>query len=228
MGISHPGEDHAPLCTPLPSPAPLHILTPPTSSQRLGWDLGVRSGCPQPTDVDVEAGAGSSPVREAWEGLQDRTGDTQWAEAGLWRSSWGPLGCRKAQGPRRTRERWCSWLGGDPQVRCRALPEEALPGWTGLGPGHKRRWGTSGDIQWREPRGPLWGQVCCSGQGELPSSWPTGSSDWRGGVRVELQKEAFQLQNSVFRVSMRVCVRVYMCAPASRPGGGGGVGWQGS
>lgn len=47
-------------------------------------------------------------------------------------------------------------------------------------------------------------------------------------MRVELQKEAFQLQNSVFRVSMRVCVRVYMCAPASRPGGGGGVGWQGS
>ena len=55
-------------------------------------------------------------------------------------------------------------------------------------------------------------------------------------MRVELQEEAFQLRNSVFRVCMHVCmrvcmrvyIRVYMCAPASRPGGGGGVGWQGS
>lgn len=79
-------------------PAPLHMLIPPTSPQRLGWDLGVRAGCPQPTDAEVEAGAGSSAVREAWEGLQDRVGDAQRAEAGLWLSSQGALGVQEGPG----------------------------------------------------------------------------------------------------------------------------------
>lgn len=221
--ISPWGEPHPSLHPSPPPPAPLHIPIPPTSSQRLGWDLGVRSGCPQPIDAEVEAGAGSSPVREAWEGLQDRVGDAQRAEAGLWLSSQGALGVQEGPGP--AGHASIGGPGWEVTLRSGAEPSQRRPYLAGrawvLGTrAEGDRWGRSvGGTAW-SPLGP---GSAALGRASYPPVAPC-QLGLEGRVRAELQEEAFQLHNSVFRV----CVRVSMCAPVSRPGGGGGAGWQGS